>query len=369
MTPHEMMADVKRSQEARKWQASKRVVNQTTGQESTTYTPGRAEYKALDGGQLARRSTLVDAEGNVIQQWNIEKPEAAAQKAALDATLEAFREDGPRAPVIDCFQPYQSDDDLLVGYPIGDHHIGMLSWWRETGGSYDLDIAEKLLSAAVDHLVEKSDNGKHAIVATLGDFLHYDSMQAVTPKHGHILDQDSRAAKMVSAAARAMIHTIERVAEKHEFVHVMIEFGNHDPFSTLWLMELIRIRYEANPRITVDTSPGGFHYHRFGQNLIATHHGDTVKKLANLPLIMAADRPEDWGETTHRVWWTGHKHSELREAFNGCTVEQFPVLPPPDAYSHMLGYHKVERRMQSIVFHKEMGEVARYSFRPEMMAK
>lgn len=355
--------------ERRRWQASKRVVNQTTGQETTTYTPARAEYKALDGGQLARRSTLVDAEGNVIQQWNIEKPEAAAQKAALDATLAAFREDGPRAPVIDCFQPYHSDDDLLVGYPIGDHHIGMLSWWRETGGSYDLDIAEKLLSAAVDHLVEKSDNGKHAIVATLGDFLHYDSMQAVTPKHGHILDQDSRAAKMVSAAARAMIHTIERVAEKHEFVHVMIEFGNHDPFSTLWLMQLVRMRYEANPRITVDTSPGGFHYHRFGQNLIATHHGDTVKKLADLPLIMAADRPEDWGETTHRVWWTGHKHSELREAFNGCIVEQFPVLPPPDAYSHMLGYHKVERRMQSIVFHKEMGEVARYSFRPEMMAK
>lgn len=348
----------------RKWQEIRRTVG--PGGTSTVYVPEREEYHELDGYALARRSTLVDAEGKVINSWRIEKPEDEAKAAALQATLEAFREDGPRCPRIPC-ESHPANANLLTGYPIGDHHMGMLSWWRETGDSYDLDISEKLLAHAIDHLVERSEPSMYALVATLGDFLHYDSMKAVTPEHGHILDQDSRAAKMVRAAARALMRTIDRAAEKHTFVEVIVEFGNHDPYSTLWLMELLRIRYEGNPRITVNTNPGAFHYHRFGSNLIGTHHGDTVKRLDDLPLIMAADRPEDWGATKHRIWWTGHKHSHEVKSFNGCEVEQFPILAPPDAYAHMLGYHKIERRMQSIVFDRNDGEVARYSFRPEMI--
>jgi hypothetical protein len=350
----------------REWRATKRTINHRTGDETTTYTPLREPFSPLDGASLARRSTLVDAEGRVIQSWQIEKPDDKARWETLQAALDEFKKDLPREPAIP-LECLIVNTNQLVGYPIGDHHMGMLAWWREVGASYDLDIGEALLTKAIDYLVDRSPPAQHALIVGLGDFLHYDSMAAVTPKHGNILDQDSRAGKMVRAGVRVMRRVIERAAMKHEFVRVIFEPGNHDPFSALWMKELLATKYEDNPRITIDTDPGAFHHYRFGKNLIATHHGDTVKKLADLPGIMAADWPEDWAATTHRVWWTGHTHAQEWMAYNGCNVEVFPILPPPDAYAHMLGYHKVERKMQAIVFDAEDGEVERYSFRPEMV--
>ena len=49
------------------------------------------------------------------------------------------------------------------------------------------------------------------------------------------------------------------------------------------------------------------HWHRFGKNLIGVTHGDTVK-AQQLGPVMACDRPEDWGETAYRFWYTGHVH-------------------------------------------------------------
>jgi hypothetical protein len=352
--------------ERQRWHARKRVVNSATGAESTTWVPEREGYEPLIGGQLARRSTLVDDEGKVVQQWVIEKPEEKARQAALEAVLAAFKQDHVPFPPIPAPMPDVFEGkDLLTGYPIGDHHMGMLAWWREVGQSYDLDIGETLLLQAVDHLVERSEPARYALVASLGDFFHYDSMNSVTPEHGNILDADGRAAKMVRAGARALMRTIERAAEKHQFVHVICEGGNHDPYSTIWLMELLRIRYENNPRITIDNNPSAFHYYRFGANLIGTHHGDKTK-LDKLPLIMATDRSADWGETTHRVWWTGHTHDHARYPYTGCDVEVFPILPPPDAYAHSHGWRS-KQKMMSIVFHREDGEVSRYTFKPSML--
>jgi hypothetical protein len=366
MTPDEMMADIKRRKEARDWQASRRVVNQATGAETTTYIPEREAYVRPDGYVPDRISVNVDGEGNVTQKWEKLKLDDAAKHEAIQAAIDEMHKTLPRELAIPLECPIVNTNQL-VGYPIGDHHMGMLAWWREVGASYDLDIGEALLTKAIDYLVDRSPPAQHALIVGLGDFLHYDSMAAVTPKHGHILDQDSRAGKMVRAGVRVMRRVIERAAMKHEAVHVIFEPGNHDPFSALWMKELLATKYEDNPRITIDTDPGAFHHYRFGKNLIATHHGDTVKKLADLPGIMAADWPQDWAETTHRVWWTGHTHAQEWMSFNGCNVEVFPILPPPDAYAHMLGYHKVERKMQAIVFDANDGEIERYSFRPEMV--
>jgi hypothetical protein len=355
-----------RAREARRWVASRRVVNHDAGTETTTYIPERESYERPAGYVPDRISVNVDGEGNVTQRWEKLKLDDQAKWEAVQAAIDEMHQTLPRVTVDYC-PPAAAHDTKLVGYPIGDHHMGMLAWWREVGASYDLDIGEALLTKAVDYLVDRAPPAKQALIVGLGDFLHYDSMSAVTPKHGHILDQDSRAGKMVRAGVRVMRRIIERAAMKHEHVHVIFEPGNHDPFSALWMKELLATKYEDEPRITVDTDPGAFHHYRFGKNLIATHHGDTVRKLDKLPGIMASDWPDDWAATTHRVWWTGHTHAQEWQSYNGCNVEVFPILPPPDAYAHMLGYHKIERKMQAIVFDFEDGEVERYSFRPEMV--
>jgi hypothetical protein len=96
--------------------------------------------------------------------------------------------------------------------------------------------------------------------------------------------------------------------------------------------------------------------------------------MKNLPLIMATDRPEDWGRTRYRYWWTGHIHTSKTQAatnsqdFSGCSVESFRILAPTDAWAHQKGY-RPHRDMKSITLHREFGEVARNTVNPEMFTQ
>lgn len=332
--------------------------------QSYVSVPLREPFKQLEGGKLARRSTLVDSEGNIIQRWMIEKPEDVERWTLLREQLDEMKKELPRVATIP-MPDTNVNRDWLFTIPVGDHHIGMLSWKYETGVSYDVDIAEALLASGTDYLINPAPNCERCLLAFLGDYVHYDSMVPLTPQHGNVLDSDGRKAKIVRAASRTMRRMIEAAAKKFVFVDVIIEFGNHDPDATLWLMEMMQTLYEDNPRITVNTQPGAFHYYQFGKNMIATHHGDKVKMEA-LPMTIAAREPVMWGATTHRVIWTGHIHHERVRDFPGCTVESMRVLPPNDAYSHLMG-HQAQRGMKSVIFRRQGGEIASARFHPEMM--
>ena len=81
---------------------------------------------------------------------------------------------------------------------------------------------------------------------------------------------------------------------------------------------------------------------------------------------MAADRPEDWGSSTHRYWWTGHIHHDRVVDHTGCRVESFRVLAPGDAWHNESGY-RAARDMKAVVLHKIHGEVARHVVNPDML--
>jgi hypothetical protein len=164
-----------------------------------------------------------------------------------------------------------------------------------------------------------------------------------------------------------MRYAIEAAAAKHGRVLAIVEIGNHDLASSIFLMEALSNIYENDPRITVDTSPAHYHYFEFGRCLVGTHHGHGPKP-DKLPLIMATDRPEEWGRTEHRYWWTGHIHHDTTKDFEGCRVESFRVLPPSDAWATQKGYRS-RRDMKSIILHSEYGEVARHTVTPSMFGE
>lgn len=356
----------------RQWQKA-RVTKQydaagNVTSKSVVRVPERKPYERLPDTLLARRSALVDAEGNILQQWLIEKPEERARLAAWEEAARVLAEPLPRAPWI---MPAVTKrrDDLLVAYPVGDHHLGMLAWHRETGDSYDLDIGERLLTDAMTTLVGTAQPSEKALIVFLGDFLHYDSFEAVTPAHRNLLDADGRYPKVFAAGLRLMRRSIETAAGHHNDVHVIIEIGNHDPSSAIVLMLSLANIYENNPRITIDISPRHFHYYEFGKVLIGTHHGHgKAAKAEQLPLIMAADRPEMWGRTQYRYWMTGHVHHQSVKDFAGCTVESFRILPPADAYAAHEGY-RAPRDMKAITYHREFGEVGRAVVNPAMLER
>lgn len=312
-------------------------------------------------GTVAATSTLYGPDGEVKLQWVKQSHERGPEQWA-EAVKEAFAGTDPVKPIC---APRTGLKDLLTVYPIGDHHTGMYAWGAEAGDDYDLKTAERLLVSAMSHLVDIAPQSETAVIANVGDFFHVDQHRPETMRSHNSLDVDTRYAAMIHAGVLMLRTCIDRALEKHKSVRVINACGNHDDVGALWLSLALSLLYEKNPRISIETSPAKFAYHRHGQVLLGVTHGDTAK-LDKLAGVMAADKPEMWGATRHRYWITGHIHQKRVLEQPGCLVESFRTLAARDAWSAAAGYRS-GRDMTALVFHAEHGEVARHRFDVSML--
>ncbi|WP_430229657.1 hypothetical protein [Paraburkholderia tropica] len=309
-----------------------------------------------DGFRVRGVSTYYDDEGKPRGQWVKSVEDSDAKERILREFAESLAE-GVKglAPITP--EPERVLSDLMCVYPQGDPHVGLHSWWAEAGEDFDLKIAERLMCAAVDRLVTIAPAAETALLLNLGDMFHADN-QRNESQSGHKLDVDGRWAKVQQVGLRAMLHCIRRMLEKHKRVIVRINRGNHDGHSSYALALMISCYFHDEPRVEVDLSPAVCWYHQFGSNLIGSTHGDTIKGPDMLP-IMAADVPEMWGETKHRMWFVGHVHHQDLKEYRGGTVEYFRTLAARDAWHAGQGY-RAGRDMRLIVLHREHGEIERH---------
>lgn len=327
------------------------------------YSPAHDMTKEVPQGfRVKGVSTLYDADGEPKAQWVKSEADREKQEEAFRLIADELASDLPRAEPQK--PPEHTDADLMAGIPIGDHHFGMMSWHEETGQDYSLSIGERVLTGASNYLIDRSPSCGRAVIAVLGDYFHYDNMVTRTPTSGHDLDSDTRYEKMVRVGVRVVRRVIEKALEKHGEVLVEIIVGNHDPSTSAFFRVCLANIYENEPRVTVNDSPSQYHYFDFGKCLVGLYHGHRAK-LDKLPMIMATDRPELWGQTKYRYWWTGHIHHDTVKDFTGCRVESFRVLPPQDAHATNEGYRSLQD-MKCIILHREYGEVARHTVNPEM---
>ena len=306
-------------------------------------------------------STLYDEHGKVKLKWVKTDNKFDAEK--VREWLEALAADLPKAEPAKAIGSYS--DQTLTILPMGDPHVGLYSWNAETGDDFDLDIATTDLCGAVDRLVKTTPPSKECLIANLGDFYHADNNTGETSRGHNKLDTDTRWAKVLAAGLKAMRQCIASALDHHEKVTVINAIGNHDDHSSLFLSIALANIYENEPRLNIINTPTITHYYRFGKNLIGVHHGHTIKP-DKLPLLMATDRPQDWGETTNRLWLCGHIHHLSKKEYQGVIVETFRTLAGRDAWAASMGY-KSGRDMNAIVLHKEFGEVARYIVSVEML--
>ena len=319
-----------------------------------------------EGVKLRGTSTLTDMRtGDTVMQWVKTSADEAAREAAMLAMVKAMGEKLPKVAPRKAAGGYLSD--LLTVYPIGDPHVGMMSWPSETGDDWNLKIAERMHCAAMDELVRSAPASKQAVVVNLGDLFHRDGVNAETPRSRHPLDVDGRFMKMFQVGVKVMRRCIESALAKHENVHVISAAGNHDESSAQALAVLLAEVYANEPRVTVDLSPSVFYYYRWGKVFIGVHHGHTCKPAA-LPGVMATDRAADWGECKFRHWLVGHVHHQTVNEYPGVTVETFGTLAAKDAYAANGGWRS-NRHMQSIVYHKAGYLVARAQVSADMFAE
>jgi hypothetical protein len=321
------------------------------------YSPAHDMTKTVpDGFAVKGISTYYDEDGKPRGQWvKSTVDQERMQEIMREFALTLAQDVKGLAPITKA--PSHSDKDLMCVYPMGDPHFGMHAWWQEAGDDFDLEIAERLTCGAVDRLVASAPSAHTAVLLNLGDMFHADNQRNVS-QSGHQLDVDGRWAKVQQVGLRAMIHCAKRLLEKHKKVIVRINRGNHDGHSSYALSLMLSCYFHNEPRIEVDLSPAPAWYYQFGQVLIGSTHGDTYKGQ-DMVAIMAADKPQEWGETKHRYWYVGHVHHQDTKEYRGGVVEYFRTLAARDAWHAGQGY-RAGRDMRLIVLHKEHGEIERH---------
>lgn len=327
------------------------------------YAPGHFERGVAPGYAMSKVTIQRDKYGSVERTWERQSPDAERQQEALQAALEAMRgEITPCAPV---GAPAACVGDLLAVYTLTDAHIGMLAWHREGGADWDLQIAERTIAGCFAETIRQMPPAGQAILNQLGDLLHYDGLNAVTPTSGHILDADGRFTKMVEVAVRVIRRVVAMLLAKHDRVHLVLAEGNHDMASSVWLRTMFKALYENEPRITVDDSALPYYAFEFGSVMQIFHHSH-LKKNDQLPLLVAAQFPEMWGRTKYRYIHTGNLHHSWEREYSGVTVIQHQTLAARDAYAARGGWI-AQRAMDAITYHRGFGQCGRVIVNPEML--
>jgi hypothetical protein len=317
-----------------------------------------------EGYKVKGVSTYYDRDGKAAGQWVKSGIDEAARLKSIEKMVKALTEDlKGLAPFVP--EPAFVDSDLMAVYPIGDHHHGMYSDANETGADYDCKIAAGLLEGAVDRLCASAPPTEDALLLNLGDYYHANDSSDATPASNNKLDVDTRYGRVMHSGAMALVRCTLRLLEKHKRVIVWNMRGNHDPDAAFALAMAMSFYFHDEPRVTVDMGVSLYKFHRFGKNLIASHHGHGAKG-PDLPLLMAVDRPEDWAATTHRVWHCGHIHHKTLKEHPGVDVETHRTLAASDAWHAGKGYRS-KRDMSVIVYHRDYGEVQRTRFDLEML--
>jgi DNA-binding Lrp family transcriptional regulator len=321
------------------------------------YSPEHEMTRTVPDGFKVQGVSSLYVDGKLSSQWVKatvdQERQAELMKAAMEALAEDVRGLAPIAPA-----PDSVSADLLTVIPMGDPHFGMYSWAREAGDDFDTEKARALTLGAVDRLLSVTPPSDTCVILPLGDVFHANDQTNQTPAHKHQLDVDSRFVRVLQVGIQAYRQAILRALERHKRVIVKFVAGNHDPQAVWALAFSIAAYFDNEPRVTVDLEPSKFWFLHFGKVLIGATHGDTVKPEA-LEGVMAADKPQEWGQSKHRYWYTGHIHSSNKKEFRGCVWESFRTLAARDAYAAGHGY-RAGRDMLAIIHHREHGEIERH---------
>lgn len=256
-----------------------------------------------------------------------------------------------------------TEENLAACYLISDFHIGMYADADESGSDWNMEKAEETLSKWFGTAITQAPNANTAVLTFLGDTLHTNGFQPVTPIHGHVLDAAARYHEMVRMVIRLLRKVIHNLLHNHENVHLIIVEGNHDGESSLWLRNMFDFFYEQEPRVTVDCSPRPYHCFEWGNTSLFFTHGHLVK-MNQADRVFANEFREVFGRTKYSYGHVGHYHSSAAKENGIMPIEQHRTLASRDSYAARHGYDS-DRSASVILYHKEYGDVGRNTISPE----
>jgi hypothetical protein len=199
-----------------------------------------------------------------------------------------------------------------------------------------------------------------AVTFVIGnDLLQADDLEGRTTK-GTYVDTDARYQKNFLTARKLVVTCIERLRQLAPVV-VKIVPGNHDEQTAWCIGDSVECYFNRYSDVTVDNVPTLRKYLKWGNVMLLWVHGDRGKR-ADLPLLMATEQPQMFGETRWREIHTGHLHQTKTEEWHGVRVRILPSLSSIDAWHSAMGFTGQLRNSEAFVWNEKEGLVAQFYF-------
>lgn len=321
-----------------------------------------------EGFAIKGVSAYFDGEGNPGGVWIKTAADRVRQLEIIRESFDALSAQLPRVKPTKAPAAPASAENLCNLYIVTDAHLGVMASIGESGAAYGLEEGEHLYSRAMDALIEGSPKARRCVIAQLGDFLHSDGLESVTPRSKHPLDQSARFHEMVRSSVRLLRAMVIKALAHHEDVEVIIAEGNHDPASSVWLRVAFAEIFADEPRVIVVDEDLPFYETTHGDVMLGFHHGH-IKNIKNnakdLALLFASG--DAWRATQKRYIHTGHHHDEALVEVSGAKLYGHPTLAAPDAYASR-NYGGSCREVSSHTYHDKHGKVATMTITPEMLS-
>jgi hypothetical protein len=317
-----------------------------------------------DGHKIKGVSTFYDDDGRPVRQWVKSQTDEKRQFEILIERLEEAHSGIP--PFKPSKKPGKIEDSLLSLLTVTDFHLGCYAYEAESGEDWDIKIARDVFLNSIHDMVSASPKAGTGMLCQLGDFLHWDGILNVTPQSGHILDADTRYAKLVDLTMSVMAEAVNMMLAHFGKVVIVNAEGNHDISGSIWLRKHLAHLFSKDRRVQVIDNDYPYYAYLHGQTMLGFHHGHKMK-LPQLHKLFASEPRfrEMWGKSNYTYIHTGHYHHERVVEDGGAIAEQHPTLAARDAYAARGGW--VSRRgAKMITYHDVDGEVSRITVRPRL---
>jgi len=304
-----------------------------------------------------------NSNGQVVQEWRRMAPRLEVMEQVVDRMCD--RVDGKGK--LPKRKPKKTDrDDILYEIAIYDAHVGLYADEQETlDQNFTTEIAAARMVDAVESLAKRANRPKKVVLTFGGDMLHADNRSNKTEASGHVLDVDTRYARVAEYVERASIECVEIAATIGAEVEMVILEGNHSYHSEIWLARVLNAYYRTVDHVTVRLDRSPRKHMIWGNNLLVWTHGDKVA-APKWAQIVAAEFPQQWGQTKYRHMKCGHIHHQkaiapvIVDEQAGLLVEFLPALCATDQYHAAAGYVGNQKGATSFEYHLSQGCISRF---------
>lgn len=332
-------------------------------QKDLKYVNGKASGFTSDSGQISRVW---------LHRINVKFLRKTMEIRARGAIYQLMEEAKALAPKVPKIKYPAMKEGCLYEISIPDIHFGRLTWDKESGEDYDLDLADAAANKVLDELLGFARQFPISrILLPLGnDFFNADNKQGTTTG-GTPQQNDTRWQKTFKRGRQLATVMIEKCMQIAPTTVLIIK-GNHDELLSFFMGDVLEVKFENNPNVTIDNGPMGRKYFSFGKNLIGFAHG-YWEKLSDLSSLMPVEAPELWGASKYREFHTGDKHhvKEYETKFklqvdelHGVVVRIIPSITAADGWTFDKGFVGSRRSAQSFLYHPTEGLKGMFSACP-----